>query len=209
MDLNKYLDTDDESMHCVDEFHRVHKDNHITEMYEAILTLVPEGKDEKVLDVGCAGGYYSTRLKDKGKIVTGVSINQKDIDHLKTLGVNGIVSDMHELQVPSESINGIFCSHTLEHSPAPHPALTEFYRVLTKGGWLLIVMPEGAGRVISGWRRSIDFGHHYFFPTAEVLMDMLYKVGFDFNVTFQRLPTYDRDASVSALYLNHIWLARK
>lgn len=212
VDFNKYLDTADESMHCVDKFTRERPEHMITKMYEEILTLVPEKKGEIVWDIGCAGGYYSTRLRDKGKVVQAVSINQKDLDILKGLGIPGLLSDMHELKAFPECVNGIFCSHTLEHSPAPHIALSEFYRVLIPGGWLLIVMPEAAGRVVGGWRRSEDFGDHFFFPTAEVLIQMLRKVGFNFkapNCWYSEIPLHSPNDSVSDLYRNMIWFCRK
>ena len=208
MALNKYLDHDDESMHCVNEYTRANPDDKCTLMYEEILKLVPDAKGECVLDVGCAGGYYTSRLDELGKSVIGISINQKDIDHLNTLGLSGRLCDMHDLMFKDNTIDGIFCSHTLEHSTRPYEALSEFRRVLRPDGWLLLVMPEAAGRIVGGWRRSVDFGHHYFFPTAEMLMDMLVNIGFK-DVWFTRFELRDPNASVSVLYYNHIWLAKK
>jgi len=49
--------------------------------------------------------------------------------------------DITDIQYPDEYFDVIYCCHVLEHVPEDTTAMREFYRVLRKGGWALIVVP--------------------------------------------------------------------
>lgn len=44
--------------------------------------------------------------------------------------------------VKDESYNFVYSSHTLEHLPEPHTALRNWFRVLKKGGYLIVAIPH-------------------------------------------------------------------
>jgi SAM-dependent methyltransferase len=50
--------------------------------------------------------------------------------------------DITNIQFPDNSFNVIFCSHVLEHVLEDRKAMREFYRVLTEGGWLVVIVPD-------------------------------------------------------------------
>ena len=205
----EYLDMIPQDEHCRWEWHRDHPDHLLTKVYEEILSLIPRKKGEKILDVGCAGGFYCKRLQEMGKQVMGVSLMQADIDHLRTIGCDGYVSDMHDLKMIGNGwVNGVFCSHTMEHSLKPLKALREFYRVTVAGGWLFIVVPERAGRIVSGWRRCEDFTNHIFLPDEGTMKFYLRKAGYR-RIINTDIEVNDKDVSVSPLYWNQVYICKK
>ncbi len=55
------------------------------------------------------------------------------------------VCDITEIPVPNESFDVILCTEVLEHVPEPIKAISEFSRILRRGGKLLITAPLGCG----------------------------------------------------------------
>lgn len=49
--------------------------------------------------------------------------------------------DITDMQFEDESFDVIYCSHVLEHVIEDKKAMHEFFRVLTPGGWALIMVP--------------------------------------------------------------------
>ena len=52
-----------------------------------------------------------------------------------------LVCDIHNISLPDESFDGIFCTGTLEHIENPHQAISEIFRLLKKGGIVHIEVP--------------------------------------------------------------------
>ncbi len=50
--------------------------------------------------------------------------------------------DITEIQFPPDSFDVIICCHVLEHVPDDRKAMSELYRVLRPGGWLLVQVPQ-------------------------------------------------------------------
>lgn len=49
--------------------------------------------------------------------------------------------DIMEIQYPDEYFDVIYCNHVLEHVKDDKKALREFYRVLKKDGWAILLVP--------------------------------------------------------------------
>ena len=84
-----------------------------------------------------------------------------DLDPNKAM----VKMDITDIQYPDEYFDVIYCCHVLEHVPEDTTAMREFYRVLKKGGWVLIVVPvhrektyEDLSITDSEERRKV-FGH--------------------------------------------------
>lgn len=211
VDLSKYLDlthqTEHDGLEKFDKMAAAGKYNTVKAAKDYMHSLLP-GDGENILDIGIAGAYSTRELSLKYGNVTGVSICEDDIVHAKNFGLNAILSDMHNLKdIPDNSQDGIFASHVLEHSPAPHVALSEFSRVLKKDGWLAVAVPERDGIAGKGQRRIGFFSTHLFCPDPTTMIYMLRKSNFRFE-WYREIPQFDPRFIQPNIY-HQYYLARK
>ena len=130
--------------------------------------------DMFALDIGCGTGWSTEELSKKYVSVTGISIQQSEIDfalsnHL-TDETNFLLMDMHELTFLDKSFDTVYMREALEHSIAPFIALCEVNRVLKIGGSLMVNVPS------QDW---VDWHCHYFVPTEKQLISLLNKTNFE------------------------------
>lgn len=99
-------------------------------------------KDSAILDVACGDGSgLKWFLDNKFTNVTGCEINPRKASKARSYGYPIIEQDLHELELPKESFDVIYSSHTLEHAINPTKALKGFHRLLKPYGKLFIVLP--------------------------------------------------------------------
>jgi len=53
-----------------------------------------------------------------------------------------VAMDIRDIKYPENSFDVILCCHVLEHVPEDRKAMSELYRVLRPGGWLLVQVPQ-------------------------------------------------------------------
>lgn len=102
----------------------------------------------RVLDVGCASGWLTSRIAHvlpRAKVV-GVDISPKMITYAKVAHpeVNFICADAHKLPFPNKSFDLIVCTETLEHVVDPLKVLKEIRRCLSNKGIVIISMDSGS-----------------------------------------------------------------
>ena len=102
-------------------------------------------KGAKVLDAGCGEGATAKYLsKEFGYQVIGVDLLDFNIKRAKERNVldpqnpRFNVGNYSKLDIPDNSLDGIYTLETLVHSPEYREALKEFSRVLKKGGKLVL-----------------------------------------------------------------------
>jgi len=94
----------------------------------------------KILDVGCGIGNF---ISLDPKHIVGIDQNIESLKIAKKRGFNVQKADASKLPFNNQSIDGIFCSHVIEHL-YPEKALNmlyEFDRVLKKGGVIVLKSP--------------------------------------------------------------------
>lgn len=90
---------------------------------------------QRVLDIGCGPGWYTRALRARGADVLPMDYSDEEL-HLHGEPPEGaMVGDAMSLPLESESLDGVFASNMLEHTPEPHRVITEMERVLRPGGW--------------------------------------------------------------------------
>lgn len=103
----------------------------------------PEG-EMKILDVGCGTGNFSIKLAEMGCKVIGIDKSEKMLEEakrkaeMKGLNIEFLNMDVYDIELSDESFDGVFSMAAFEFIKRPKKAYDEMYRVLKKGGSLLI-----------------------------------------------------------------------
>ena len=132
-------------------------------------------KDAKILDLGCGPGYFLDEMKTRGYTnVEGVTLSIEDANACVEKGHRVRRSDMNFLEDRDESVDMLFCRHSLEHSPFPYITLLEYNRILKPNGFLYIEVPSP----------ECDQPHHenknhYSILGRDMWLALLQRTGFD------------------------------
>lgn len=101
---------------------------------------LPEGA--RILDIGCGQGPALEIFKNKGyNSVVGITLNDEDIRVCSEEGYDVYKMDQSFLEFEDNSFDFVWARHVIEHSVFPYFTLTQFARVLTRGGSLYLEVP--------------------------------------------------------------------
>jgi ubiquinone biosynthesis O-methyltransferase len=101
-------------------------------------------KGMNILDIGCGTGNFSIKLAEMGCKVTGIDISDKmlDIARKKTekagYHIDFYLMDAYNLKLADEQFDGVFSMAAFEFIAQPEKALDELFRVVKKGGQVLV-----------------------------------------------------------------------
>jgi cyclopropane fatty-acyl-phospholipid synthase-like methyltransferase len=164
-------------------------------------------KDDKVLDAGCGIGGSSIWLsKNIGCTVTGISLSQKQVDTASGLakreGVEHLakfyLKDFTETGFADEDFTAIWAVESVCHASDKSAFLKEAYRLLTKGGRLILadffkqenlkaIDADQIQRWANGW--AVDD-----FATREEFEKQIQQAGFNFMQTEDASENIKRSA---------------
>ena len=129
-------------------------------------------KNMKILDIGCLKGHF---ISVNPENIQGVEINQKAVDLCIKQGFDVKQVDIEKgLPFKDESFDGIYISHVIEHLNDPLLALKGCYRVLKKGGKIVIKTPD-----YNKWGGFWDDYTHKFPLTKKSLGAIVMDAGFE------------------------------
>ena len=108
----------------------------------ATISLLPDVKGKKVLDAGCAAGWYTKWLLEKGASVIAVDFSPNMIEMTKKRVGNKaeiLRADLNEPLkfIEDESIDVVLSSLVLHYIKNWDVVMSEFNRILKKGGQLI------------------------------------------------------------------------
>jgi ubiquinone/menaquinone biosynthesis C-methylase UbiE len=111
---------------------------------------------DRAVDVGCGLGFDVSRLANvvsPGGTSIGIDISEKLLDAARRAfgdspGVSFEQGDVHNLEIPANSVDGIRVDRTLQHVQDPQKVISEMVRVLKPGGWLVCAEPDWSTFVI-------------------------------------------------------------
>lgn len=114
--------------------------NRLEEFYAQLtpheLNLIPTGK--KILDAGAGDGLFAKLMEEKGNEVICVELSFELTRCCKEKGLRCINADLYKLPFPDDCFDVIFCRAVIEHLFDPWKFFRESYRVLKKGGYVII-----------------------------------------------------------------------
>ena len=113
-----------------------------------------------LLDLGCGPGFYTAALRERGADVIPVDNDPAEMTGTGAPPEGAIVADAGALPIEASSVDGVFCSNMLEHTPAPERVIAEIERVLRPGGWGYISWTNW----LSPWGGHSISPYHYLGP---------------------------------------------
>lgn len=132
-------------------------------------------KDAKILDLGCGPGYFLDRMRELGYTNTeGLTLSVEDHNSCVSHGHRVRHADMNFLKDADESVDMLFCRHSLEHSPFPYITLLEYNRVLRPNGRLYIEVPQPDCE-----QQHETNKNHYSILGRTMWLSLLQRTGFD------------------------------
>lgn len=96
----------------------------------------------RILDAGCGTGYLAKRLQKFGDVI-GLDYNKEALKYAKKRGVKIVEGGVVRMPFKAGSFNLVTSIDVLYHSSIKDDlrVLKEFYRVLKKGGYLILRVP--------------------------------------------------------------------
>jgi ubiquinone/menaquinone biosynthesis C-methylase UbiE len=111
---------------------------------EYIISRIPKNVDS-ILDVGCGNGWIAKEFLPKGKTVASLDISVTNPSIVKKLYSYpkhfAIAADSFHLPFNDNSFDCVIASEIIEHVVDPDGFIKELFRVVKKGGSLIITTP--------------------------------------------------------------------
>jgi len=117
-----------------DKYHFLTSTNY--SMFYILNSYINDTKDEMILDVGAGALAFKKFLKTKFKKYFSCDLAKKEKISID-FNANAL-----NLPIKTESIDNIFLSAVLEHTPEPFEILIEMHRVLKNYGSIIITVPH-------------------------------------------------------------------
>lgn len=116
---------------------------HARGQYKYVLNELQQLDFQKILDVGCGTGEILKSIEERYSFVQlyGLDISEEMLkqanDKLKGTATL-ILGDAENITLETNSFDLLLCTDSFHHYPNPQQAISEFYRVLKHGKFLLI-----------------------------------------------------------------------
>lgn len=154
-----------------EEFHQIYektasvhiqRETHLNN--ECVVEIENNILGEKILEVGCGGGYLADILTTKHEVTAcDMKISQKLTQ--KYPNVRFKQENIQNLSFKDNEFDTLICTHTLEHVQDFDVAIRELRRVTKKR--LIVVVPKQRP-----YKYTFDF-HLHFFPYAHILLSYM------------------------------------
>lgn len=155
------------------------------------IKVVPKGN---FLDVGCGSGHFLALAKTYGMDCYGVEPGDYDKSFARKHGLNIFKGDIKKAGFPEDYFDVITINHVFEHLPDPSGTLKELYRILKKGGTLILATPQSKSipyRLFGKDWLLLDVPRHLFTFSTRLLKIYAKKTGFRIEkVRYNSVPAH-------------------
>jgi len=90
---------------------------------------------QRVLDLGCGPGFYTSAFRRHGATVTPLDGSFDELDLAGRPPDGAVLADAGRAPFPDGRFDAVFCSNLLEHARDTAAIIDEIARVLRPGGW--------------------------------------------------------------------------
>ena len=151
---------------------------------------------KKLIEIGCAQGYFLKQAKSLGADVFGVELNKVNAEIARN-SIGGIIydKDIFELSLSDEAFDIIYMRDVIEHIHNPIPFLKEMSRLLKPGGMIFFETHNIDGLIhkVVGGKHTCLFGFehpvHWSYKTLKlaleksgIFVDKAHFESVDFNI---------------------------
>ena len=138
---------------------------------------------ERLLEVGCAYGYFLDSCRADFEDVVGIDISRDAVSHARDkLELDARVGDLVSASFPGDWADAVCMWDTIEHLTDPSGYLAETRRILKPGGMLFLTTGD-LGSIVARVRgrrwRQIHPNTHYFYFSRDTISRLLDRLGFD------------------------------
>lgn len=141
-------------------------------------------RNGRLLDIGCATGFFLALARDKGWEVLGTEVSQYSARYAQEkLGLDVRLGPLKTLDFGPASFDVVTMWDVIEHVTDPLAELQEIRRILRVGGLLSIITPD-AGSLVARllgkrWEEFRRVREHVYFFSRRTIAQMLQEAGFD------------------------------
>jgi ubiquinone/menaquinone biosynthesis C-methylase UbiE len=156
-------------------------------LLEDLINTLQTKEGDRILDAGCGPGLLMGRIIEENKErrinITGLDFNKRMIKHAQRRckdfpNVKLEVADLNRsLAFPDNSFDKVICSNTLYALEDPRKVISEFHRVLKRGGTAIIANPKpnaGENALIREHIRALNrltpFGRRIYHIIVSILL---------------------------------------
>jgi len=135
----------------------------------------------RLLDVGCACGFFVRAAQDAGWEAEGVEPSRWSAEYgREKLGVRIFPGTLREARFPAESFDAVTMWDVLEHTADPLSELKEVHRILKPGGVLVVNYPNVGSLLarLAGRNWWFYLSVHLYYFTPRTLGQLLQRAGF-------------------------------
>ncbi len=174
-------------MSVYDALHEIHG---LSGLHLKTIEWVPQGA--RVLEIGCAGGYFGEALMHRrGCVVHGIEVDEGSAERARARGLQVTVGDLDDpelLQSITGSYDAVVATDVLEHLKHPDRVLRQMHQWLAPGGRVVAAVPNVAAwsmrmHFLSGRFEYQDSGQldrtHIRFFTWETFHELVADAGFE------------------------------
>jgi SAM-dependent methyltransferase len=138
-------------------------------------------KPGKLLDVGCAAGFFLAVARERGWDPHGVEISDFAASYAQKQGFDVLKGTLEEYPATAASFDLVTLWDVLEHLKDPKESLKRIHSLLKPGGHLVLTTPaidSWTNRIFRDkWMGFKDLEHLFFF-SRETLKGLLVQCGF-------------------------------
>ncbi len=163
----------------------------------------------KVLEVGCSIGYTLEAAKTRKIEHLGIDVSDYAVNICTNLGLNAGLFSLEQLIAAGEKYDLIFMQHVLEHFKNPFLTLQQCNNLLTKGGIIVILVPNSKYRPAVKLNSKHRFysksgvgSEHYVYFTYSNLKHALHSSGF--RVMLENYPFLIRRNDSAEFFVNRV-----
>lgn len=133
----------------------------------------------KLLDVGCATGFFIDEAQRRGWAVEGLDVSAFGVDHARThYGVAAYHSALTEIELPAGAYDMVTMWDVIEHVPDPKAYVHKAAELLRSGGVISLATPDVdslparlAGRRWVGYKLSEEHVYYFSIKTLSRMLD--------------------------------------